>query len=71
DIVIAACVLHNYIRREGKDDWLFANADGVVCDRIARDIDDESDIQPASSIRGSYGFLTHENRLWGQCGMTS
>ncbi|KAJ6744546.1 hypothetical protein OIU79_030813 [Salix purpurea] len=68
DIVIAACVLHYYIRHEGKYDWLFANVYGVVAVAELPDIDDESDIQLASSIQdhmafsllhsGSYGFLT-------------
>ncbi|KAJ6349635.1 hypothetical protein OIU77_007088 [Salix suchowensis] len=59
DIVIAACVLHNYIRREGKDDWLFANADGVAVTELP-DIDDESDIQLASSIQDHMAFSLRE-----------
>ncbi|KAJ6697572.1 hypothetical protein OIU85_003899 [Salix viminalis] len=60
DIVIAACVLHNYIRREGKDDWLFANADGVAVTELP-DIDDESDIQLASSIQDHMAFSLRES----------
>ncbi|KAJ6854443.1 hypothetical protein NC651_039378 [Populus alba x Populus x berolinensis] len=60
DIVIAACVLHNYIRREGKDDWLFANVDGVAVAELP-DIDDESDIQLASSIQDHMAFSLRES----------
>ncbi|KAJ6291019.1 hypothetical protein OIU76_024184 [Salix suchowensis] len=76
DIVIAACVLHNYIRREGKDDWLFANADGVAVTELP-DIDDESDIQLASSIQDHMAFSLRESIMgamwndfinkWDQC----
>ncbi|XP_010999729.1 PREDICTED: uncharacterized protein LOC105107488 [Populus euphratica] len=60
DIVIAACVLHNYIRREGKDDWLFANVDGAAVAELP-DIDDESGIQLASSIQDHMAFSLRES----------
>ncbi|KAB5511763.1 hypothetical protein DKX38_028791 [Salix brachista] len=60
DIVIAACVLHNYIRREGKDDWLFANADGGAVTELP-DIDDESDVQLPSSIQDHMAFSLRES----------
>ena len=72
--------VHNYIRREGKDDWLFANVDGVSVAELP-DIDDESDIQLASSIQDHMAFSLRESIMgamwndfinkWDQCGMTS
>ncbi|KAJ6296535.1 hypothetical protein OIU78_022285 [Salix suchowensis] len=46
--------------REGKDDWLFANADGVTVTELP-DIDDESDIQLASSIQDHMAFSLRES----------
>jgi hypothetical protein len=53
-------VLHNYIRREGKDDWLFANVDGVALAELP-DIDDESDKQLGSSIQDHMAFSLRES----------
>ena len=43
DIVIAACVLHNLIRREERDDWLFATAEGSTVEELP-DFDDQPDL---------------------------
>ncbi|KAI8031058.1 putative nuclease HARBI1 [Camellia lanceoleosa] len=59
DIVIAACVLHNHIRREERNDWLFADAEGDTVEELP-DFDDQPDMmaspnqeQTASSLRDS------------------
>lgn len=49
DIVIAACVLHNHIRREAKNDWLFNSVDGRVED--VADLDDQPDAHLAFQIQ--------------------
>lgn len=50
DIVIAACVLHNYIRREERHDWLFSSREGVTVDELP-DFDEQPELQFASSIQ--------------------
>ncbi|XP_071912865.1 uncharacterized protein [Coffea arabica] len=49
DIVIAACVLHNHIRREEKNDWLFESVGARV--EELRDFDDQPDPQLAFQIQ--------------------
>ncbi|XP_059656218.1 uncharacterized protein LOC132303127 isoform X2 [Cornus florida] len=49
DIVIAACVIHNHVRREEKNDWLFASAEGGAVEELP-DVD-EPDMHLASSIQ--------------------
>ncbi|KAM7513853.1 hypothetical protein LguiA_003436 [Lonicera macranthoides] len=51
DIVIAACVLHNLIRREEINDWLFNGIDGVLVEDLS-DLDDHPDMQLALPING-------------------
>ncbi|WCJ30585.1 hypothetical protein M5689_012134 [Euphorbia peplus] len=60
DIVIAACVLHNYIRREGRSDWLFASTEGVTVEDFP-DFDDQTEIQLASSIQEQVAFQIRES----------
>ncbi|XVE83458.1 hypothetical protein DITRI_Ditri16bG0089600 [Diplodiscus trichospermus] len=50
DIVIAACVLHNYIRHEERHDWLFSGIEGVTVDELP-DFDEQPELQFASSIQ--------------------
>lgn len=50
DIVIAACVLHNYIRREEETDWLFSSVEGMKVDELP-DLDEQPEIQLVSSIQ--------------------
>lgn len=49
DIVIAACVLHNFIRCNERNDWLFRAIEGVVVEELP-DLDDQFDMQLACSI---------------------
>lgn len=44
DIVIAACILHNYVRREDINDWLFADVQGSDCSIIDDDDDEEEEL---------------------------
>lgn len=60
DIVIAACVLHNYIRREERNDWLFASVDGVAVEELP-DFDDQTEMQLASSIQEQIAFSLRES----------
>ncbi|XVF16905.1 hypothetical protein REPUB_Repub10bG0071300 [Reevesia pubescens] len=50
DIVIAACVLHNYIRREERHDWLFSSIEAVTVDELP-DLAEQPELQFASSIQ--------------------
>lgn len=50
DIVIAACVLHNYIRREERDDWLFTTVDGEAEEELHY-FNDQFDMQLTSSMQ--------------------
>ncbi|KAL3338364.1 hypothetical protein AABB24_030488 [Solanum stoloniferum] len=60
DIVIAACVIHNHIRREDKSDWLFKDIEGRYVEELP-DLDDNPDPhlafqvqeQSASALRDS------------------
>lgn len=60
DIVIAACVIHNHIRREEKGDWLFKDIEGRYVEELP-DLDDNPDPhlafqvqeQSASALRDS------------------
>ncbi|XP_051117938.1 uncharacterized protein LOC127242440 isoform X2 [Andrographis paniculata] len=49
DIVIAACVLHNYIRREERNDWLFNSIENRTLTE-SPGFDDPPDLQPPFSI---------------------
>lgn len=50
DIVIAACVIHNHIRREERNDWLFTGVEGRIVEEIP-DYDDQPDLQLTSSMQ--------------------
>lgn len=50
DIVIAACVLHNFIRREERNDWLFKSVEGVIVEELP-DYEEQPDVQLFSSIQ--------------------
>ncbi|XP_012088403.1 uncharacterized protein LOC105647032 isoform X2 [Jatropha curcas] len=60
DIVIAACVLHNYIRREDRNDWLFDSIGGVALEELP-DFDDQPEMQLASSIQEQIAFSLRES----------
>ncbi|XP_073140316.1 uncharacterized protein [Henckelia pumila] len=51
DIVIAACVIHNHIRREENNDWLFNSNEAGMTDE-SPGLDEQHDLQSA--------FLVHE-----------
>ncbi|XP_009594417.1 uncharacterized protein [Nicotiana tomentosiformis] len=50
DIVIAACVIHNHIRREERSDWLFKDIEGRPVEE-SPDLDDQPDPQLAFQIQ--------------------
>ncbi|XP_019263405.1 PREDICTED: uncharacterized protein LOC109241137 [Nicotiana attenuata] len=50
DIVIAACVIHNHIRREERSDWLFKDIEGTSVEESS-DLDDQPDPQLAFQIQ--------------------
>ncbi|XP_065876629.1 uncharacterized protein [Euphorbia lathyris] len=60
DIVIASCVLHNYIRREGRSDWLFASSEGATMEDFP-DFDDQPEMQLNSSVQEQVSFRLRES----------
>lgn len=50
DIVIAACVLHNYIRREERNDWLFSRAQETTPE-VLPELDDQREMQLGSTMQ--------------------
>lgn len=48
--MIAACVIHNHIRREERNDWLFTGVEGRIVEEIP-DYDDQPDLQLTSSMQ--------------------
>ncbi|KAE8662821.1 CAI-1 autoinducer sensor kinase/phosphatase cqsS isoform 3 [Hibiscus syriacus] len=60
DIVIAACVLHNFIRREERHDWLFSSIEGVTVDELP-DFDEQPELQFASSIQEQIASSVRES----------
>ncbi|XP_027358471.1 uncharacterized protein LOC113867380 isoform X3 [Abrus precatorius] len=60
DIVIAACVLHNFIRHKERNDWLFSNVGGVLVDEMS-DLDELSDVQLLSSIQEQLAFSLRDS----------
>ncbi|XP_050366468.1 uncharacterized protein LOC126784929 isoform X2 [Argentina anserina] len=58
DIVIAACVLHNYIRRELKNDWLFSS---MECLTVDDDVDEHPDTGLASLVQEQVAFSMRES----------
>ncbi|KAF3942815.1 hypothetical protein CMV_030559, partial [Castanea mollissima] len=60
DIVIAACVLHNYIRREERNDWLFTSVEGVMVDELPG-FDELPDMQLSSPVQEQVAFSLRES----------
>lgn len=60
DIVIAACVLHNFIRREERNDWLFSSLGGTFVDELS-DPDELPDVQLLSSMQEQIAFSLRES----------
>ncbi|CAI0401880.1 unnamed protein product [Linum tenue] len=63
DIVIAACVLHNFVRREERNDWLFASVEAVAAvEEETSDFDAQPDImQLGSSVQEEIAFSLRES----------
>ncbi|XP_061349564.1 uncharacterized protein LOC133294826 isoform X1 [Gastrolobium bilobum] len=60
DIVIAACVLHNFVRREERNDWLFSSVGGVAVDELS-DLDELPDVQLLTSIQEQFAFSLRDS----------
>jgi hypothetical protein len=61
DIVIAACVLHNFIRREDRNDWLFSSLGGTLVNDEPSNLDELPDVQFLSSIQEQIAFSLRES----------
>ncbi|KAM6579085.1 hypothetical protein CsatB_030922 [Cannabis sativa] len=62
DIVIAACALHNFIRREEQDkDWLFSSVEGIKVDVMPDILDEQAEIQLVSSIQEQVAFSVRDS----------
>lgn len=60
DIVIAACVMHNFIRREEEKDWLFSSVEGMKVDELP-ELDEQPEIQLVSSIQEQVAFSKRDS----------
>lgn len=60
DIVIAACVLHNYIRRMSEKDWLFFNTEKITMDELP-DLDENPDMELVASLQEHVAFSLRES----------
>jgi len=60
DVVIAACVIHNFIRHEDSDDWLFASYEERIVEEDS-DVDDLPDVQLASPLKEQMGMLIRDS----------
>ncbi|GMH13092.1 hypothetical protein Nepgr_014933 [Nepenthes gracilis] len=54
DIVIAACVLHNFIRQEERNDWLFSSVENKLVEEFFN-FDEPPDVQSASPLQQQLG----------------
>lgn len=60
DIVIAACVIHNYIRCEGEKDWLFSSVEGMTVEELP-DLDEQPDIHLVSTMQEQVAFSMRDS----------
>ncbi|ONH94136.1 hypothetical protein PRUPE_7G000100 [Prunus persica] len=60
DIVIAACVLHNYIRRMSEKDWLFFDTEKITMDELP-DLDENPDMELVASLQEHVAFSLRES----------
>ncbi|KAH7534115.1 hypothetical protein FEM48_Zijuj04G0203000 [Ziziphus jujuba var. spinosa] len=60
DIVIAACVIHNYIRYEEEKDWLFSSMEGMTVDELP-DLDEQPDIHLVSTVQEQVAFSMRDS----------
>ncbi|KAL5704132.1 hypothetical protein ACHQM5_022604 [Ranunculus cassubicifolius] len=56
DLVIAACVLHNFIRREERNDWLFRASENGTLEGL-HELDDQPDGQSTSMMQDQTAFV--------------
>ncbi|KAF9626362.1 hypothetical protein IFM89_032778 [Coptis chinensis] len=49
DIVFAACVLHNYIRLEGKNDWIFTRYENMADENVPSEENDQVEVVASRS----------------------
>lgn len=60
DIVIAACVIHNYILQEEENDWLFSSVEEMSVNEMS-DLDEHLDIPLVSSIQEQVAFSMRDS----------
>lgn len=60
DIVIAACVLHNFIRREERNDCIFNSIGGLPVEEMS-DLDELPDVPMLSSIQEQLAFSLRDS----------
>ena len=60
DIVIAGCVLHNFIRHEERNDWIFNSVGGSPVEEMS-DLDELPDVPMLSSIEGQHAFTLRDS----------
>lgn len=60
DIVIAACVLHNFVRREERNDWLFSSFGGATVDELS-DLDELPDVQLLPSMQEQFALSLRDS----------
>lgn len=61
DIVIAACVVHNFIRQEDCNDWLFSSVEEKILEEEAPEFDDLPDMQSGSPSKEHMGMLQRDS----------
>ncbi|XP_028793310.1 uncharacterized protein LOC114760549 [Neltuma alba] len=60
DIVIAACVLHNFIRQHERNDWLFSTVGEAPVDEMS-DVDELPGVQLISSMEEQLAFSIRDS----------
>ncbi|KAL1319140.1 protein ALP1-like isoform X1 [Arachis hypogaea] len=60
DMVIAGCVLHNFIRREERNEWLFDSVGAAPVDEPS-DPDDLPDVQFLSSMQEQFAYSLRDS----------
>ncbi|XP_031402089.1 uncharacterized protein LOC116211730 isoform X1 [Punica granatum] len=60
DIVIAACVLHNYIRREERNDWLFSSVQEMTVEE-SPEFDDQPEMHLGSTMQEQVASYLRES----------
>ncbi|KAL2941300.1 putative nuclease HARBI1, partial [Bienertia sinuspersici] len=60
DIVIAACVIHNFIRQEDCNDWLFSRVEEMILEEDP-DFADLPDMESGSPLKEQMGMLLRDS----------